>query len=77
MKASAKIAFTLPQSRRSGARMNSITFINAMTEIWVIALSRGQKRLRNHTVIAISAIPISVVSMGAYSSPRILATICR
>ena len=69
----------LPHKSKSGAKINSRTFIAAMIIICVIALSRCLIPLMIQIAIAISETPIALVKRPAYSLPNILATIswCR
>lgn len=69
----------LPHKSKSGAKINSRTFMVAMIIICVIAFNLVFSPLRIQIAIAISETPIAFVKRPAWSMPNILATIswCR
>ncbi len=75
VKAIAKIKFNLPHRSKSGTNMFSIIFIVITITIWNTAQYLGCIRNRIHTAMMISEIPISRVSVCAYSIPNICPTI--
>lgn len=79
MNSNANNKLNLPHKSKSGTKINSKTFIVAMTVICVIAFSLGLIPLKIQTAIAISESPIALVKSSAWSLPKILATIswCR
>ena len=65
----------LPHKSKSGTKINSKTFIVAITIICVIAFSRVAMPLKIQTAIAISESPIALVKSPAWLLPKSLATI--
>ena len=76
IKMKAKSELNFPQSKRSGAKINSMVFIMAITIICIRVFKRGSKFVRIQILMQISEMPINTVNKRACSSPKILATIC-
>ena len=75
MKMKANIVLALPQSSISGTKINSKIFIVAIPKTCTMALNPDLRSLKIHTAIKISKQPMIIVNDGAFSDPRIFATI--
>lgn len=72
----ANIILNLPQSNKSGTKINSIIFIIPTTIICIIAFSFDLNLVNIQIAITISANPISMVNRCASLFPKMPATIC-
>jgi hypothetical protein len=76
IKSKANIALALPQSSKSGTRINSSVFIIAIMRIWTQAFSLDLIPLKIQIAIKISEIPMAIVNSLECSVCRIFDTIC-
>ncbi len=70
------MTFIFPKSNKSGTIKNSITFMEAIIKICATEETFDLIRLKIHTVISTSKMPIAFVKITEYGEPKILATIC-